>query len=351
MTKTDSDNWHRQVPETASESDSGEHIHRAAAWGGQQRARHLLYAINLSLAAGLLMLCIKVYAYWITDSVAIFSDAAESVVHVFIVCFAAYSVRLAQKPADSGHLYGHERINFFSVALEGMMIVGAGLVVLYEAGWRLYEGDLQLQQVTAGLGFVAFAMVVNMVLGCFLLRQGRRWNSIVLEANGRHVLTDSLTSLGVIVGLGLTHVTGWLLFDPLAAILIALHILWSGTGLLWRATGGLMDSADPKTDAVLREVLAHETQKHGVHYHYVRHRDAGGRLLVDFHLLFENNTTIVQAHAIASDIECAIARRFDIPVEITSHFEPMQGHDEAHTDAETGGGLQSGGESGYNKRL
>lgn len=266
----------------------------------------------------------------LTGSVAIFSDAAESVVHFFIVCFAAFGVRLAQKPADRGHLYGHDRINFFSVGFEGAMIVVAALFIFYEAGARLIAGELQLREVESGIGYIALAAVINLALGVFLLRQSRRWKSDVLEANGRHVLADSVTSFGVILGLALAKYTGILAFDPAVAVLVAAHILWSGVKLVRRAVGGLMDSADPKTDAILRAVLDVETEKYGVHYHFLRHRDAGGRLLIDFHLLFENDTTVARAHDISTMIERAVAQSIDMPSEITTHFEPLRGHDKAH---------------------
>ena len=313
-------------------------IHRSQSAEKLRRGRHLIYAINVSLAAGVFLLAVKVHAWILTGSVAIFSDAAESVVHFFIVCFSAYGVRLAQKPADRDHLYGHDRINFFSIGFEGAMIVVAALFIFYEAGGRLFAGDFVLREVESGIGYIVLAAVVNLALGYFLLRQSRRWKSDVLEANGRHVLADSMTSFGVIIGLGLAKTTGIVLFDPAAAIAVAAHILWSGAKLVRRAVGGLMDSADPETDAVLRELLDAETKKYGAHYHFLRHRDGGGRLLVDFHLLFDNDMTVARAHDISMMIERAITRRMEIPTEITTHFEPLHGHDKAHEIESLDGG-------------
>ena len=305
-------------------------IHRTQSDAEARRAARLLYCIHLSLAVGVFLLGVKVYAYFLTDSVAVLSDAAESVVHFFIVCFAAYSVRLSQKPADRGHLYGHARINFFSVGFEGAMIVAAALFIFYEAAARWYLGELRLREVEAGIGYIALAAAVNGALGFFLLRRGRQWKSVVLEANGRHVLADGLTSAGVIAGLALVQLTGWAPFDPICAMLVALHILWSGAGLVRRSVGGLMDGADPRADAALRAVLDEETRKYGIHYHFLRHRDAGGLLVIDFHLLFDNDATVARAHDISIMIERAIARRMEMPTEVTSHFEPIRGHDEAH---------------------
>lgn len=276
------------------------------------------------------MLAVKIRAYAVTGSLAVLSDAAESVVHFFIVCFAAYSVRLSQKPADKEHLYGHDRINFFSVGFEGAMIVLAALFIFYEAGSRWWSDNLELRAVESGIGYIALAAIINGALGWFLLRRGRQWDSLILEANGKHVMADALTSIGVIIGLALARATGWLPFDPLVAMLVAVHILWSGAGLVRRSVGGLMDSADPRVDAKLRAVLDRETRKHGIQYHFLRHRDAGARLVIDFHLLFENDDTIARAHDVSLLIEQAIAREFDMPTEVISHFEPVRGHDEAH---------------------
>lgn len=305
-------------------------IHFRRSGESVQRARQLTYCINLSLAIGVLLWGIKIYAYLLTESVAILSDAAESVVHFLIVCFAAYSVRLSLKPADRNHLYGHERINFFSVGFEGAMIVVTAIFIFYEAGGRWLSGDLEIMQIESGIGYIALAAAINTALGIFLRQQGKQWQSPVLDANGRHVLTDGITSLGVIIGLILSHITGWLPMDAITAMLIALHILYSGMGLIRRSIGGLMDIADPETDKQLRALLDEEMLKYQTHYHFLRHRDAGGKLIIDFHLLFENDTTISRAHDISMMIEQEINRQFKIPTEITTHFEPLHGHDEAH---------------------
>ncbi|MDM5147875.1 cation diffusion facilitator family transporter [Candidatus Persebacteraceae bacterium Df01] len=299
-----------------------------------RRTRDLFFAMYLSLAAGALIFAIKIHAYYITNSAAILSDAAESVVHLLAVGFAAYSLWLSQKPADRGHLYGHDRINFFSAGFEGAMIIIAALFIFYESLKKLLYGG-SITHIEYGAGYIALAALINGGLGLFILRRGQRLHSIVLEANGRHVLTDCFTSIGVLVGLLLTKTTGWLLFDPLLALVIALHILWSGAGLIRRSVGGLMDSADPQVDVTLRQILGTETQKHGISYHFLRHRNAGNRLIIDFHLQFDNTTVIAVAHRQATEIEQEICRAFDMPAEVTSHFEPVDGHDEAHKPPQT----------------
>src|SRR5438093_12051219 len=174
-------------------------------------------AMRLSLGVGFFMLLTKLYAYYITGSAAILSDAAESIVHVFAVSFAAFSLRLSLKPADDDHPYGHDRISFFSAGFEGAMIALAAAYIIFQATLK-WLGGLALENIDAGAGFIALATVINGGLGWYLVRLGKKYHSIVLEANGKHVVTDCWTSLGVVVALGLTLWTRWLPFDPISAI-------------------------------------------------------------------------------------------------------------------------------------
>lgn len=306
-------------------------VHRSA---GSSKAseiarRDTTRAMQWSLWVGFFMFALKIYAYAITQSAAILSDAAESVVHVLAVSFAAYSLWLSNKPADRSHLYGHDRISFFSAGFEGAMIVIAAFYIIYEAVMKWIHG-LHLENIESGTAFVAVATIINALLGWYLVRQGRRHNSIILEANGKHVLTDSYTSLGVIVGLLLTMWTGWLPFDPLVAILVAVNILWSGTQLMRRSIGGLMDEADPDIDRTLTAILREQTAKYGIVYHDLRHRNAGRKVQVEFHLLFPDSLSIAEAHEQATEIETLLQRSIPCEAEITTHLEPLIGHDRVH---------------------
>jgi cation diffusion facilitator family transporter len=286
-------------------------------------------AMRWSLGIGLIMFCMKIYAFYITQSAAILSDAAESVVHVFAVAFAAYSLWLSTKPADQTHLYGHDRISFFSAGFEGAMIVMAAIYIIYESVMKWIRG-LYLENIEAGTAFIVIATVVNGLLGWYLVRKGKKNNSIILIANGKHVLTDSWTSLGVIVGLVLTMITGWLPFDPIVAILVAGNILWSGGKLMRQSIGGLMDEADPEVHQKITSILEQEASKYSIVYHDVRHRNAGNKLHIEFHLLFHKELTIYEAHEKATLIEQVIARSFPVVTEITTHLEPIEGHNEVH---------------------
>jgi len=296
----------------------------------EQDVRRMSLAIRISLGVGFFMLLIKIYAYWITNSAAILSDAAESVVHVFAVSFAAYSFHLSLKPADDLHKYGHDRVSFFSAGFEGAMIILAAIYIIYEAIHK-WMGGLALQNIDTGTYFISLATMINGALGWYLVHQGKKYHSIVLEANGKHVLTDSWTSLGVIVGLILTMITGWLPFDPILAIIVATNILWTGGKLIRRSIGGLMDETDPAFDAEINMVLSRAAARYNVEFHGLRHRNAGTKLLIEFHLAFPGNISLIQAHEQATLIEQEIQKAFPHQIEITSHLEPMEGHDEIHT--------------------
>jgi cation diffusion facilitator family transporter len=287
------------------------------------------FAMSLSLVVGFFMLAGKMYAYLITGSAAILSDAAESVVHVLAVAFAAFSLWLSFKPADPSHPYGHDRISFFSAGFEGAMIVFAAFYIIYESIQKWIYG-LQIENLDIGTYVVAGAALVNAGLGAYLVWQGKRHNSLILVANGKHVLTDSYTSLGVIVGLILVMITGWLPFDPILAMLVAVNILWSGGKLIRQSVAGLMDEGDKTTHSALVEILERETALRGLRYHELRHRNSGTSLWVDFHLLFPNATNIDDAHWKATEIEAAIKASFPISVTVTTHLEPLDGHDRTH---------------------
>jgi cation diffusion facilitator family transporter len=286
-------------------------------------------AMLLSVSIGFVMLLMKIYAYVITGSAAILSDAAESVVHILAVLFAAYSLRLSMKPADEKHPFGHDRISFFSAGFEGAMIIIAAVYIIYEAIHK-WQSGLALENIGTGTIFTAFATVINGGLGWYLVQQGKKFHSLVLVANGKHVLTDSWTSLGVIIGLILTIITGWLPFDPMLAILVALNILWTGGKLIRQSVGGLMDESDPKAFTILQNILERETEKYGVKFHHLRHRNAGNKLMIEVHLLFPEHVTVAVAHEQATLIEKEIHKAFPNHTEVLSHLEPIEGHDEIH---------------------
>ena len=284
----------------------------------QNELRFAWFAMRLSLAVGVLMLLGKTAAYYMTGSAAILSDFAESVVHVIAVGFAAFSLRLSTRPAAPKFLYGYERIAFFSAGFEGAMIIVAAIWILIEAVQKWLAG-LPLQHLGWGTLVLLAAGLLNAWLGLYLLRAGKRSHSLILEADGKHVLTDSFTSFGVVAGLGLVMLTGWKLFDPLVAIAVAANILWSGGRLAWRSAVGLLDYSDPDTGKQIRTKLDEICGELGLHYHGVRYRTTGYRQIIEVHLLFPHAMPVGEAHRLATvleerlPLELAEARRSDHP--------------------------------------
>ncbi len=296
---------------------------------GPASAAEQKFAMRLSLAVGVLMLAGKSYAYLLTGSAAILSDAAESVVHVLAVGFAAFSMWLSFKPPDTDHPYGHDKVSFFSAGIEGGLIVVAALFIIVESVLKWVRG-LQLENLDDGTMIVAAASAVNAVLGFYLVWKGKRHQSLILIANGKHVLTDSWTSFGVVGGLVLVLLTDWLPFDPILAIVVALNILWSGGKLIRLSVGGLMDEVDPGVDRDVRAILDAETKKRSLEYHELRHRKSGNSVWIDFHLLFPSGTSIEDAHDQTTEIEAILHRNLKVPCTVTTHMEPIEDHEGKH---------------------
>ena len=295
----------------------------------EQRHSRDRIAIRLSFLAGLGMLAGKWVAYSLTGSSAILSDAAESIVHILGVGMAAYSVWLSHRPPDEGHPYGHDKVTYFSAGAEGFLILLAAAYIMYEAVTMLL-GEMDLRNLDSGVGIIALASVVNLVLGLFLVRSGRKTGSLILVANGQHVLTDSWTSFGVVAGLGLALLTGWYILDPIVALIVATNIVWTGFKLVRQSVAGLMDASDPELYATVRRTLDTETAARSLRFHEMRARKSGSTVWVEFHLLFPPATTLEAAHHHATEIEQALSKALPPPVKVLSHLETIEEHDLAH---------------------
>ncbi len=290
------------------------------------------WAMALSLGVSLVMLIGKVTAAVLTGSTAIFSDAAESVIHLFATGFAGFSLWYAATPPDPDHPYGHGKISYFASAVEGTLILIAALVIGIMAVRDLLT-EPRLHQLDVGLYMMGGLTVVNCALGTYLVRVGRRTNSLVLVSNGKHVLTDMWTSLGVIGGVALVWSTGVTWLDPVAGLLVAGNILWTASGLLRRSIYGLMDEADPDaTEALLDELTEAKADGTIAEFHQVRHRRSGDQVWVEYHLMFPGDMSIREAHARSHEVEDRIDALFpDEAVYVTAHLEPRR-HDDAHPD-------------------
>jgi cation diffusion facilitator family transporter len=277
--------------------------------------------MNFSLVVAIILLAAKVFASVMTGSSAIYSDAAESVVHVFAVAFASWALRLAHKPADGTHHFGHDKIAFISAGFEGAMISAAAILILYEAG-RQFVFGVELKNLGLGLWITAAAAGVNLVLGLSLIRVGNRSSSPLLKANGIHVLTDVWTSVAVVVALLLIHFTGWPWWDPIFAVIAALNILRIGLKLIRGSLGGLLDEADPNIEQKARGLLDFEVASQNLAYHNFRHRCSGHLHWIEFHLVFPNEMSVDHAHELATRIEASVAALIAPEGRVITHLEP-----------------------------
>lgn len=282
----------------------------------------LIKAMNASLAVGAVLLALKLWAAARTGSSAIYSDAAESVVHLLAVIFASYSLRIAAKPPDETHHYGHDKAEYLSAGFEGAMISAAACLILYE-GIRSWRVGPEIDDLKLGIYLTIISTVVNAALGLVLVATGRRQRSILLEANGQHILTDVKTSIGVLLGLQLVLWTGNTFWDPLAAILVALNILWTGGRLVHRSMNGLMDATDPVVEKQVRDLLEKECTSRSLQFHQLRYRHTGRTHWVDVHLVFSDGTSIESAHSMATEIEGILNEHLDSSARIITHLEPQ----------------------------
>ncbi|OGU65152.1 MAG: cation transporter [Stygiobacter sp.] len=249
----------------------------------------------ISLIVGGFMFVSKISAYLLTGSSAIFSDAAESVVHVAATSMALYSIYLSSQPADENHLYGHGNVEYFSAGVEGLLIIIAAITIIYTSGHDLIFG-VQTQQLGIGTTIIGAAGLVNLVLGLYLVKKGKQTNSLTLVADGKHVLTDSYTSIGVVVGLILVLITGFTLLDPIIAILVALNILFTGYKLIRESIGGLMHETDKETLALIVNKINEIKKEYWIDLHHLRFWKSSDRVYMDFHLILPHYFSVKQSH-------------------------------------------------------
>jgi cation diffusion facilitator family transporter len=276
----------------------------------------------LSIAAALVTIALKTVAWQITGSVGLLSDAAESLVNLVAAIVALVALTVAIKPADKNHHFGHSKAEYFSAAAEGMMIFVAAAVILFSSIQRFLNPQA-LENVGVGLAVSVVASVVNGLVAVVLLRAGARYRSITLTADGKHLMTDVWTSVGVVVGVLLVWVTGWERLDPVVAFAVGLNILVPGWRLIRSASAGLMDVSLPKEDnAVIREVLGRFTSA-DVTWHRLLTREAGNRRFMQFDLLVPGGWTVQRGHDLVEDITDALVAEFP-DIEVLCHIEPVE---------------------------
>jgi cation diffusion facilitator family transporter len=284
--------------------------------------RKLMYPILGSILAAVATLGLKAAAAWVTGSVGLLSDAAESVVNLLAAGTAYVSLWYASQPVDSNHTYGHEKIEFFSSGLEGMLVLVAAVGIAGTAVTHFWRTEA-LESLPLGIALSGVATAINFAAAMVLFRVGRTYRSIVLEAEARHLMADVWTSVAVVVGVGLSRLTGIQLLDPICALLMAGYILWTGGELVVRSFNGLMDHALPPSEQALVRAAIEAGLEPGMTYHALRTRQAGPRRFIDFHLLVPGAWSVKHAHEIGSRIEEGVCRAL-ADAEVTVHIEPIE---------------------------
>ncbi|MFO7717990.1 MAG: cation diffusion facilitator family transporter [Desulfohalobium sp.] len=295
-------------------TDSPEAQHRI--WGSQR-----FRVIAVSLLVGAVLMVVKFAAYFVTGSAGILSDALESIINVAASGFALYSVVLSRRPPDRSHPYGHGKIEYFSAGFEGALIVLAAVAIFTQAVPRFFDPQ-PLHNLNFGVALVGFAGAVNGVLAGLLIRVGRNSHSLALEADGKHLLTDVVTSVGVIGSLFLVRWTGALWLDPLVACLVAVNILVTGAKLLRESVGRLMDKADPELLQQIVDILNSHRQVDWISLHQLRARRYGPRVHIDLHMVLPRYYDLEQSHRRAEEIEGLLHEAFGAEAEIIVHTDP-----------------------------
>ncbi|MBL8183060.1 MAG: cation transporter [Blastocatellia bacterium] len=284
--------------------------------------RNLTKYAWLSIAAAVATITLKAVAYFVTGSVGLLSDALESVINLVAAIFALWMLTVASRPADDDHPYGHTKAEYFSGALEGSLIGMAALSIGWAAIQRLMSPQ-PIENFAEGIAYSVAASLINLVVGQILIYQGRKNRSVTLDADGKHLMADVYTSAGVIVAIIAIYFTGWYILDPILALIVAAHILWSGYGVVKHSTMGLMDTAiEPNELNEVVRILDDYKAKHPIDYHALRTRRSGVRTFITVHILMPDEWTIIRGHDLAHEIEADIVATVPGTVVFT-HIEPI----------------------------
>jgi len=276
----------------------------------------------LSIGAALFTIALKSLAYFLTGSVGLLSDAVESIVNLIGAGVALGMLTIAALPPDESHMYGHGKAEYLSSSVEGLLILVAAVGIIWTAIQRMLN-PRPLEELGVGLGITAAASVVNFAVSRVLMTQGRRRNSITLEADAQHLMADVITSVGVIAGVGIVALTGWQVLDPIVAILVGLNIIWTGVRLVGRSVAGLMDASLSMEDQESIEAVMAKYRKRGASFHALRTRQAAARRFVSVHILVPGDWTVHDAHHIAEDFERDIRKALGA-ANVFTHLEPVE---------------------------
>jgi cation diffusion facilitator family transporter len=284
-----------------------------------QTARPYTY---LSIAAALMTIALKTGAYFLTGSVGLLSDALESGINLVAALAAFWALSFAHTPADEDHPFGHNKAEYFSSGLESILIIITAIGIAIVAWPRLWAPQ-PLEQIGVGLFLSLIATAINGGVAWTLLRAGRRLRSITLRTDAHHLLTDVWTSVGITIGIFAVKLTGWLILDPLIALIVAVSILLSGVRMLRETGDGLLDTALPSEDRDLITNIFSRYEAQGIHFHALRTRVAGSRRFATFHVLVPGNWTVQRGHDLCEDVEEAIVQALP-GTNVVSHMEPLE---------------------------
>ncbi len=282
-----------------------------------------LRAGRVAMLAGVLVLGGKLVTYLLTGSSAVFSDAMESVVNVVAAAVLLYSLVVSSRPADQDHPYGHGKVEYFSAGVEGAMIAVAACLIFFEAVRDLLAGP-HVERIDAGLILVGVFTLVNAAAGGYLISVGRRTQSLALIADGKHLMTDVVTSVGVLGGLGAVALTGWMILDPLVAIVVALNILRTGWKLLREAVSGLMDEADISALTRISNAMELARPAWWIDVHSLRAWRSGNVQHADMHLSVPRYFDADRLHRINHEIERVVLESSNLPGDVIIHFDPCR---------------------------
>lgn len=277
--------------------------------------------ILLSLCVGTLLMLAKFIAYFITSSNAILTDAAESIVNVLASSFAFYSIYLAAQPRDLNHPYGHGKVEFFSAFVEGSLIVLAGIIIIFKSGYNLFVPQ-QINMIIDGSIIIGITGVINFLLGYYLVKQSKIFNSLTLFADGKHLQSDAYTSAGLVAGLLLIQFTGITYLDSLLSIILGLYIIFNGYKLLRRSVGGLMDESDFEVVKEIISILNHNRPNSWIDVHNLRTQRYGTDLHIDCHITLPYYFDLNQVHEEVSGVDKLVNLSASVQTEFFIHADP-----------------------------
>jgi cation diffusion facilitator family transporter len=276
----------------------------------------------LSIAAAICTIALKTEAYLLTGSVGLLSDALESVVNLVGAMMALWMLAIAARPADESHMFGHSKAEYFSSGVEGSLILVAAASISYTAVQRIIHPH-ELEQVGLGLVVSIVASVINFVVSRILGKAGKKYDSITLESDSAHLMTDVWTSVGVILAVIIVSITKWTIIDPLIALAVAANIVWTGVNLIRRSVSGLMDAALPPVEMSKVELVLDKYRQDGIQFHALRTRLSASRRFISLHILVPGEMSVHDGHHIAEDLEFDLLKLFN-EATIFTHLEPIE---------------------------